>query len=358
MLDLSPAVFAVVRATAQYGDRVLSLINVTNQPQTVQVPLERTGARARSWRDVLSRRKVVAQGNQLNVTLRPFDVLWLVPQRERLPGWVVVTDLDGTLLDADSYDWRPARAALEALAARQIPVVFCTSKTRAEVEQLRREMGHRGPFIVENGGAVFIPQGLLPAPVGVPRHGYDVIELGLPYADLVARLAAAAQETGVRVRGFAEMTDAEVAERTGLKLDQARLARQREYDEAFVLLDPTDENLARLTDAIERGGGRVTRGGRFHHVLGPTDKAEAVQALRTACRAAWGTVRTVGLGDAPNDFPLLRAVDIPILVGSMHAAEARRAVPYLRLADPPGPAGWNNAMLTLLVEVARPDAAG
>ena len=45
---------------------------------------------------------------------------------------VVFTDLDGTLMDHDSYDVAPAKPALDALAARSIPVVPVTSKTRAE----------------------------------------------------------------------------------------------------------------------------------------------------------------------------------------------------------------------------------
>ena len=70
------------------------------------------------------------------------------------PSWVVVTDLDGTLLDAETYSWEPARAALAALVARAIPVIFCTSKTRAETEVLQAVMGIGDPSIVESGGAM------------------------------------------------------------------------------------------------------------------------------------------------------------------------------------------------------------
>ena len=40
-----------------------------------------------------------------------------------------------------------------------IPLVFVTSKTRAEVVRLQEEMGIREPFIVENGGGIFFPRG-------------------------------------------------------------------------------------------------------------------------------------------------------------------------------------------------------
>ncbi len=70
---------------------------------------------------------------------------------------VIFTDLDGSLLDADTYRYDAARAALEELTACQVPLVLCTSKTRAEVEPLRQELGNTDSFIVENGGASIFP---------------------------------------------------------------------------------------------------------------------------------------------------------------------------------------------------------
>src|SRR6185295_12866478 len=83
---------------------------------------------------------------------------------------VVVTDLDGTLLDQDTYDWEPARSALERLRALGIPLVFCTTKTRAEVEHWRTITGNAHPFIVENGGAMYIPLGYFPFSVPFARQ--------------------------------------------------------------------------------------------------------------------------------------------------------------------------------------------
>ncbi len=99
---------------------------------------------------------------------------------------VIFTDLDGSLLDADTYRYDAARAALEELTACQVPLVLCTSKTWAEVEPLRQELGNTDPFIVENGGGVYIPSSYfseMPAQV-VQRDHYHVIEFGAPYSRL------------------------------------------------------------------------------------------------------------------------------------------------------------------------------
>ena len=56
---------------------------------------------------------------------------------------LVATDLDGCLLDEETYSYEAARPALDALARRRVPLVLCSSKTRAEMQPLARELGSR-----------------------------------------------------------------------------------------------------------------------------------------------------------------------------------------------------------------------
>jgi mannosyl-3-phosphoglycerate phosphatase len=248
---------------------------------------------------------------------------------------LVFTDLDGTLLDHETYSWEAARPALARLEQLGVPWMLVTSKTRAEVEVLRREMGNRHPYIVENGGAAIIP-------------GERVLEWGAPYADLVESLRRASEVSGCRVRGFHEMSVAEVAERCELAPAQAELAKQREYDEPFVVLD--EERATALETAIDAEGRRWTRGGRFRHILGDSDKAVAVRALAEFFARAHGPVTTVGLGDSLNDAGFLNAVDRPVLIRSAHSAALQLAVPHGVLTERPGPSGWNEAVLNLFPE--------
>jgi mannosyl-3-phosphoglycerate phosphatase len=258
---------------------------------------------------------------------------------------VVITDLDATLLDEETYDYSPAGEALARLEELGIPLVLNSSKTRAEMEYWRQSLGNRDPFIVENGGAIFIPEGYFGfEPEGaVRRDGYHVIELGARYEALVKTLEAAARESGCEVRAFHMLPDAEVAELCGLPLDQARLARTREYDEAFQVLTPERE--PGLLEAIERRGLRWTRGGRFHHILGDSDKARAVRILRECYRRRYGKVRLVGLGDGLNDAAFLREVDEAILMPSPQLELLLREAPGATIAPAPGPVGWNQSVL-------------
>jgi mannosyl-3-phosphoglycerate phosphatase len=265
---------------------------------------------------------------------------------------VVLTDLDGTLLDAHTYDWSPARPALDALSAAGIPLVFCTSKTRAEVEQLRHALGHRDPFIVENGGSIFVPTGYFDGASGLDsvarrgqRDGYEVVELGLPYRTLVDLLHAAASAADVRVRGWADMDEEEVALRCEMSIAEARLAMAREHDEPFVIETMEAGGAERLQIEIERRGAHLTRGDRFFHVIGAHDKGTATRAIVDVCRRAWGAIETVAVGDAANDVPMLLAADAAIVVASPQAVSVAAQVPGACLTHTPGPSGWNDAIL-------------
>jgi len=271
---------------------------------------------------------------------------------------LVVTDLDGTLLDADTYDVSPARGALAALRDRGIPVVLCSSKSRAEMEPLAAALDLRAPLIVENGGAIVFPPGSSSS--GAAHGDGSVLALGTPRPELLRALPDIAREVGVALRSFADMDPSEVSELTGLSDEGARLARRREWDEPFVVDEsdaPRDLD-TRLEEAARRRGLRVTRGGRLRHLTGPTDKGVAVRALLQVMPTGPAGV-SVGLGDAANDLPMLRAVDHPVLVPRKRGGVDPvlvAALPAARTAPRPGPAGWAAAVMELLA--GEPRAVG
>jgi len=287
-------------------------------------------------------------------------------------GLLVATDLDGSLLDEEGYSWAEAREALAALAARGVPLVLASSKTRAEMEPIRRALGLVSPLIVENGGALVIPEEGLgraatreraralvrEAPGAKLEDGAVVLVLGTPRAALVRELAALAAETGASVRGFAQLGAGDVARLTGLPPASAVQALAREYDEPFVLEDEGLEG--RIAEAAGRRRLRVSRGGRFFHLTGPTDKGQAFRVLVGLLEAAGERIRTIALGDSPNDLPLLQAVERPILIprpGGRLDEVLAAALPEAECAPATGPVGWNAAVLTLLAGGRLPTAA-
>lgn len=267
-----------------------------------------------------------------------------------MPPLIVFTDLDGTLLDAKTYAFDAAQEALNGLRVRGIPMIPASSKTRVEIERLRAGLDHHHPFIVENGGGVFIPKGYFDFPLegAVLRGPYQVIELGLPYVALRLALKEIAHALNCRIRGFGDMTTEEVAERMGLSPSDALLAKQREYDEPFIVeSDPPPVDAIRAK--AEARGLRCTSGGRFDHLMGPSDKGAACRYLIDCYRRRYGAITIVAIGDSLNDLPMLAEADRPILVQRTDGAhDPGVALPNLIRAPGVGPVGWNDAVLNLM----------
>lgn len=265
---------------------------------------------------------------------------------------IVYTDLDGTLLDHDTYRFDPAKDMLAQLKQQGVPVILCSSKTRAEIEVLRTEMALEEPFICENGGAVFIPGGtpdFEPPPGLKKKDRFSVKELGTPYDILTEAFQRTKAAGAFDMVGFCEMTTAEIARLTGLSVEAARLAARREYSEPFICRE-TEEGRRRLEAMFRRQGLQVTQGGRFFHLTGNNDKGRAVAYLNRvyAQGASGGEVVTIGLGDSANDFPMLREVDKPVIIrkktGQWEPFDYRGEVYFSRES---GPKGWAEAIAAL-----------
>ena len=194
---------------------------------------------------------------------------------------MIVTDLDGTLLDHDTYACDAGRAGLDLLARRGVPVILSSSKTRAEIAAIQRELELRHPCISENGGGLFIPDDYFAFLPGIVRRvqGGVALEFGSPYRDVVAALHWAATRLHIQVAGFSDMSAEDIAALCNLSVAQARLAKLREYDEPFRIVRSVPSARSRLRAALRARGFGYTRGGRFDHVTGGTDKGVALAAL-------------------------------------------------------------------------------
>lgn len=265
---------------------------------------------------------------------------------------IVFTDLDGTLLDLATYSYEKSIAGVNRLKEIGVPLIFCSAKTRAEQEVYRRKLEKFHPFIVENGGAIFIPRGYFPFSFEYHRSIDEllVIELGTSYEEVRQLLSKVREEGGFHFRGFGDMSDEEVAEETGLDIESAKLAKQREYDETVVIASEakqshiTSREIDEFLRKIKQAGLNWTYGGRFYGVMGDNDKGKAVKIVTGLYREMWGEIETIGLGDSLNDLPMLSTVDIPILVQKRDYAWENIDVPNLRKVQGIGPEGWSRAI--------------
>jgi mannosyl-3-phosphoglycerate phosphatase len=224
---------------------------------------------------------------------------------------VVFADLDGTLLNG-RYEYKETQPIVDQITANGGSVVFCSSKTKSEIEYYRKKVGINEPFISENGAAIFIPKGYFPFQYAcITTPTYNIIRLGTPYHVLREKLAQIKRKTAAKIIGFGDMTLNEIAVDTGLPLNLAQLAMNREHDEPFKLLEG---NKTHILNLINKEGLKLTEGGRYFHLTGDSDKGKAASTLKGLYKQVFGLVETFGIGDGPNDLPMLKMVDKPFRI--------------------------------------------
>lgn len=257
---------------------------------------------------------------------------------------IVFTDIDGTLIDHETYSFEAAKPALAALKARGAHVVLASSKTAAEIEVLRRDMGvESSPAIVENGAGVLPPDVETARSVSV-------------YDDLLKRLNALPADLRRHYSSFSQWDDEEVSRRTGLPKEGARLAKQRQYTEPGVW-SGSDQDLDLFLKTLSQQGVTARRGGRFLTLsLGGT-KAERMSDALALCDLDRDKTIVVALGDAPNDAEMLAAADYAIVIpnpgGKPVTIPDVDPAPAVRRANEAAPVGWNIEILKLLDELDR-----
>ena len=253
---------------------------------------------------------------------------------------LVVSDLDGSLLDHETYRFDAALPALDRLRRWHIPLVLASSKTAAEIVPLRAALGFEHcEAIVENGAGLLEPGSASIDAVGASRGRL----LGL-----LARMPGALRE---QFSGFSEWSLDETIQRTGLSAEAARAARQRSFSEPGLWRGDAAA-FAAFSAALSEFGITATQGGRFLMLSFGADKAARMNEIRERYRSnagEWPT--TVALGDAPNDYDMLALADYGILIPNPALGHGREPPAGIRVAPAAGPEGWNRAVIELVDEL-------
>ena len=262
---------------------------------------------------------------------------------------IVFTDLDGTLADFHTYSIEAALPAIEELKKNNIPLIICSSKTRAEIENIRSRIDNTHPFISENGGAIFVPLDYFSYEFPFTRKDlkYLIIEFGTPYHKIRGVFQKIQSAFPDSVRGFGNMSAQEVANLCEIPPEEGILAKEREYDEPFILEDK--KKLEKIQEIAEEDHLQIIQGGRFYHLIGENDKGKAVSFLTDISRRAYDNIITIALGDSMNDLPMLQSADHPVLVKKPDGShDPNIALDNLIKSPGIGPLGWNQSVLELL----------
>ena len=242
---------------------------------------------------------------------------------------MVVSDLDGSLLDHDDYSFDPVLPVLNRMDEAGIPLVVNTSKTRAEWLAMRGKLGNLEPYIVENGSAIY--DGEKVQIFGVPR--VEILEVVKP---LRAKF---------KFKGYSDVGVSEIMQWTGLGRQSAERSADRHFSEPLVWEDSSEKE-DEFCELVKERGLITLRGGRFLHVQGKTDKGRPLKHFRKE------KVAIIALGDRPNDLAMLEIADIGVVIKAP-GDYVLEAEDMLRSTET-GPRGWAEMMTRILDQLQIP----
>ena len=242
----------------------------------------------------------------------------------------VFTSVDGTLLDADTFDPGASRAAVGRLIAADIPVIPVSVMTLDEIAPIATELGMRHAMIVEAGGAIARWSG----------NDWEVEPCGPPAETLLDVVFEIEKRSGANLLVYSALPAQEAARLSGRSGEMLRASTHRCFSEPFVIESGAVEDVQRAAAAI---GFSVRRGRRFLHLCRAFDEGEAFTRLRDElqCDVA------IAVGGAAVDAEFLLRADVPIIVPGPDGnadPELLAALPKARVAPAPGPRGWAAAV--------------
>ncbi len=254
----------------------------------------------------------------------------------------VVSDVDGTLMD-HSYDLTPAKETIKLLQKLSIPVILCTSKTAAEVKVIRKQLNLTDPYIVENGAAIYGES--------LKRVNGEII-LGEKYIILENILSSISNEINYDLVPLNNISDKAATELTGLKGNSLKLMRDRHWSMPF--LNPPETKELEIDNCCKKYNVEIFRGNRMSHMLSVnSNKGKAINALKEYSNNS--KIKIIGLGDSPNDLPLLLNSDYKIVIPSpsgpnMKLLEELNDYKFT-LASKPNGYGWKSEINKLINKI-------
>ena len=251
----------------------------------------------------------------------------------------IVTDVDGTLMD-HSYDLTPAKETIKTLQNLSIPVILCTSKTASEVKVIRKDLNLTDPYIVENGAAIYGES--------LQKVNGEII-LGKKYKFLEEILNHISNEIDYELIPLNNLTDQEATELTGLKGSSLNLMRDRHWSMPF--LNPPSFLEEKINICCKKFEVDVFKGNRMSHLLSiNSNKGKAINTLKKYSNIQ--NIKIIGLGDSPNDLPLLLNSDIRIVIPgkegpNLNLLDLLKNLDFILASEPNG-YGWKNEINKLI----------
>ena len=280
--------------------------------------------------------------------------------------YLIFSDIDNTLLQSyiikegeiyhtEKYDGE-IKTIVKKIRDNNIPLILCSTKTRLEQEKIREYLEIDDPFIVENGGAIVIPENYFH--IDLEELGLSikhinenlVIELGKSYNRIIEILQEIREVFHIKFIAVHDLSIAELAQKVGISIINAKLMASREYSET--ILEINNNELNNLKKILEDRGLRILQGTRYNTISSLHDKGSAISILKKlySIKFQKEKIESIGIGDALNDIPMFENVDKAFLVRNVQNEYTSMKINNLTRVNGIGQRGWKETILNYVIK--------
>lgn len=193
-----------------------------------------------------------------------------------------------------------------------IPIVWVTTRTRLQIDDPRRKLGHSHPFIAEGGCGVYLPEGYfhLRPPKTVRLGRFTCFPVAEPQPAAAEALEELSTETGVAAVALRSLSPRELAQNSGLPAQQAELMRHRDFDELFFFAGAAEGDVGRfIAESAHRHSQLRERGVLWSLAVGADLKQCVRELSKLYARALRSQPKIVGLARQDDSSEILAACD-------------------------------------------------
>ena len=263
---------------------------------------------------------------------------------KKKPRIVIFTDLDGSLLHRDTFQFDTIKDYIKSLVSKGVIIIPNSSKTEKEIEKFNEELGINLPYISENGSSI---------------HGLNLITSNFPDKLVLSRdkeelLKIYENKVPEKLKEkcfqISKMSKKEKENILGQKDEKLKDALNRKYTLPFLFKGDKNEKY-RLIKILNSNSLTLQEGGRVSNLCDNINKVKSMNRVIKILKKTEDKIKTIAVGDNFNDLEMLRNCDIPCLVFNDQFTLDQINIENLVFSNKPSPEGWADVIKTALVKL-------
>ena len=261
---------------------------------------------------------------------------------------IIFTDLDGTLLHRDTFQFDEIKKYLLNLISKGIHIIPNSSKTEKEILSFNHELGADLPYILENGSAI---------------HGLNLLNVNFPNKIILSREkkeildifnTKIPENLKNKCEFIYQMKKKKQIEIFGLPSDKLNNAIERKFSIPLLFKgDKVDKN--KMLKILKKNSLTFQEGGRVINLCDNVNKVKSMNKIIKIFKKIENNVKVIAVGDNYNDLEMLRNSDVPCLVFNDQFKLDQINIDNLIVSNKPSPQGWADVIKLALAKLEYND---